>query len=143
MIKLRNIAVAALAAFALTSCSASESAGGVKSYLTGHGFAESNITQMTGEDYKKTQSSSFKGEGLKEYLAATKPAASDKELPEVFYCWFFENMDQADAFVKEYVGDMYHSLDGRAKDPTMGSRNNTAYCGTSSIAVGLGWSNAA
>lgn len=139
MFALRKIGITALATLALVSCNASESSGGVKSYLLNHGFAESGITLMTGEGYKQTQTKDFKADGLKEYLAGTKAAASDQELPEQFFCWFFDNSDQADAFVKEYVSDLYYSLKGRAKDPSMGSRNNAAWAGTNSIAVGLGW----
>ena len=139
MIRLRKLGLGALAVLALASCNASESAGSVKGYLTSHGFAESGITQMTGEDYKKTQSAEFKAEGLKEYLAGNKAPASDKELPEQFYCWFFDTMEHADFFIKDYVGDLYHSLEGRVKDPSMGSRNNCAWAGTNGIAVGLGW----
>ena len=139
MIRLRKLGLGALAILALASCNASESVSGVKGYLTGHGFAESGITVMSGEDYKKTQSAEFKAEGLKEYLAASKAPASERELPEQFYCWFFDTMAQADTFVKDYVGDMYRSLDGRVKDPSMGSRNNCAWAGTNGIAVGLGW----
>ena len=139
MNQLRKIAVATLATFALVSCADSESSGSVKSYLTSHGFAESGILVMSGEDYKKTQSSSFVAEGLKEYLAGTKAPASEKELPEQFYCWFFQSIDQADKFVKDYVADIYRGIEGKAKDPGMGSRNNVAWCGTNSIAVGLGW----
>ncbi len=143
MFALRKIGIAALATLALVSCNASESSGGVKSYLLGHGFAESGITLMTGEAYKKTQKEGFKADGLKEYLAGTKAPASEQELPEQFYCWFFDTMDQAEVFVKEYVGDLYYSLEGRVKDPRMGSRNNCAWAGTNSIAVGLGWTSAA
>ena len=139
MLRLRKLGLGALAVLALTSCNASESAAGVRSYLTSHGFAESGIIQMSGEDYKKTQSAEFKAEGLKEYLAASKAPASDKELPEQFYCWFFDTMDQADVFVKDYVADMYRALEGRVKDPSMGSRNNCAWAGTNGIAAGLGW----
>jgi len=140
---LRKIGLSALAVFALASCSQSESSGGVKSYLLSHGFAEANITLMTGEAYKKTQSDKFVADGLKEYLAGVKAPAAEKELPEQFYCWFFDTIDQADKFVKDYVADMYYSLEGRVKDPAMGSRNNCAWAGTSGIAVGLGWSSAA
>ena len=143
MIRLRKLGLGALAILALASCNASESAAGVKGYLTSHGFAESGITQMSGEDYKKTQSKEFKAEGLKEYLAAAKAPASEKELPEKFYCWFFDTMEQADFFVKDYVADMYRALDGRVKDPSMGSRNNCAWAGTNGIAVGLGWTTTA
>lgn len=143
MFALRKIGIAALATLALVSCNASESSGGVKSYLLGHGFAESGITLMTGEAYKKTQKEGFKADGLKEYLAGIKAPASEQELPEQFYCWFFDTMDQAEVFVKEYVGDLYYSLEGRVKDPRMGSRNNCAWAGTNSIAVGLGWTSAA
>lgn len=143
MIRLRKLALGTLAILALASCNASESAAGVKGYLTSHGFADSGITQMSGEDYKKTQSADFKAEGLKEYLAATKAPASEQELPEQFYCWFFDNSDQAGVFIKDYVGDIYHSLDGRIKDPSMGSRNNCAWAGTNGIAVGLGWTTTA
>ena len=130
MISLRRLALGTLAILALASCSASESAAGVKGYLTSHGFADSGITQMSGE-------------GLKEYLAANKAPASEQELPEQFYCWFFDNMDQASVFIKDYVGDMYHSLEGRVKDASMGSRNNCAWAGTNGIAVGLGWTTTA
>ena len=143
--KLQKIALPlfAFAVLALAGCNASESAGGVKGYLTSHGFAESGITQMSGEDYKKTQSAEFKAEGLKEYLAAVKAPASEKELPEQFYCWFFDTMEQADFFIKDYVSNLYYSLDGRVKDPAMGSRNNCAWAGTNGIAVGLGWTTTA
>ena len=140
MLNLRKIGLSALAIFALTSCgAASESSSSVKSYLLNQSFPEANIIVMNAENYKKTQSSTFVADGLQEYLSATKPSASD--LPEQFFCWFFETFDQADKFVKDYVGDMYHTLDGRCKDPSMGSRNNTAWAGTNSIAVGLGWAS--
>ena len=143
MTRLHKIGLSVLAVFALASCAQSEDSGSVKGYLLNHGFSESNITLMSGEAYKKTQSESFVAEGLKEYLAGVKAGASEKEPGEQFYCWFFDNIDQADKFVKDYVGDMYHSLEGRCKDPAMGSRNNVAWAGTSGIAVGLGWSSAA
>lgn len=142
MTGLRKIGLSALAIFALTSCSQTESSGGVKSYLLSHGFSESNLTLMSGEDYKKTQSETFVADGLKEYLAGVKAPASEQELPEQFYCWFFDTFDQADKFVKDYVSDIYLSLETRCKDPQMGNHNNVAWAGTKSIAVGLGWSNA-
>ena len=143
MINLRKAGLTALSFLALVGCSASESSGSVKSYLVNHGFAESNITIMSGDAYKKTQKEGFVADGLTEYLAGSKAAASEKELPEQFYCWFFQSIDQADKFVKDYIGDMYRALEGRVKDPRMGSRNNTAWCGTYSIAVGLGWASEA
>ena len=141
MMKLQKIGLAALSVFALASCAQSESSGGVKGYLTGHGFTDANISIMTGDAYKKTQSEGFVADGLKEYLSASR-STGEGELPEQFYCWFFDSIDQADKFVKDYVGDMYYSLEGRCKDPRMGSRNNTAWAGTNSIAVGLGWAMA-
>ena len=142
MTHIRKIALSAMAVFALASCSQSESSGGVKNYLLGNGFSEANITVMTGEAYKKTQREDFVADGLKEYIAGVKTPASEQEKPEQFYCWFFDTFDQADKFVKDYVGDIYTSLENRVKDPRMGSHNNAAWAGTNSVAVGLGWSNA-
>ena len=142
MTTLRKIGLTTLATFAIVGCSQTESLGSAKSYLLGQGFTETHITVMSGEDYKKTQSDTFVADGLKEYLAGTKPAASEKEKPQEFYCWYFETFDQADKFVKDYVGDIYHSLQDRCEDPRMGSRNNAAWAGTNSIAVGLGWVSA-
>ena len=141
MTGLRKIGLSALAVFALASCSQTESSGSVKSYLLNHGFSESNITLMSGEDYKKAQSEKFVADGLKEYIAGVKAPASEQELPEEFFCWVFDTFEQADKFVKDYVSNIYLALETRCKDPRMGNHNNAAWAGTNSIAVGLGWSN--
>lgn len=143
MIRLRKVGLTALSFLALVGCSAGESSASVKGYLTSHGFAEDNITIMTGDAYKKTQREGFVADGLTEYLAGFKSPATGEELGEGFVCWFFQGIDQADKFVKDYAGDIYASVERRVKDPRMGSRNNVAWVGTSTIAVGLGWTSIA
>ena len=137
MIRLNKIGLSALAVLAMASCASTESSAGVKGYLLGQGFQEGNITQLSAEAYIKTQEPDFKADGLQEYLAGIKPNLGG--LSTQFYCWFFDNADHASAFVTEHVASMYYSLEGRCEDPAMGSRNNAAWCGTKSLAVGMGW----
>lgn len=138
MIRLNKIALSALAILTLASCSATENSGQVKGALIEYGFPEARMTQLSGEAYIKTMGADFKADGLQEYLAATKPVLDG--LPEEFYCWFFDNSDNAGKFVDEHVADMYYSLKDRVSDPAMGSRNNVAWCGTKWVSVKLGWS---
>ena len=127
---MKKLFAAILLVFALflTGCNASMGAGGVKSSLEGAGY---KVETMNKEEAKARVT------GVNYVVSPTDVIYATKG-DDLILMFFFNSIDDADAFVKENIGVMHSFAERNTTNPKVGSHNNTAYVGSVAAAKAAG-----